>query len=67
MAEPHQAFSTFLKGPAMNKSEIAVAPNAFTSKEDVVKSSPKDADPLFEKLTDDQLLSVGGGDGVVCW
>ncbi len=51
----------------MNKSEIAVAPNAFTSKEDVVKSSPKDADPLFEKLTDDQLLWVGGGDGVACW
>ncbi len=51
----------------MNKSEIAVAPNTFTSKKDVVKSSPKDADPLFEKLTDDQLLSVGGGDGVVCW
>lgn len=67
MAEPHRAFSTSLKGPAMNKSEIAVAPNAFTSKEDVVKSSPKDAAPLFEKLTDDQLLWVGGGDGVACW
>ena len=67
MAEPHRAFSTSLKGPAMNKSEIAVAPNAFTSKEDVVKSSPKDAGPLFENLTDDQLLWVGGGDGVVCW
>lgn len=51
----------------MNNLELAVAPNAYTSKEDVVKSSTKDADPGFEKLTDDQLLWVGGGDGVVCW
>ena len=67
MAAPHRAISTSLKGPAMNKSELAVAPNAYTSKEDVVKSSTKDADPGFEKLTDDQLLWVGGGDVVVCW
>ena len=67
MAEPHRAISTSLKGPAMNKSELAVAPNAHTSKEYVVKPSTKDADAGFEKLTDDQLLCVGGGDVVVCW
>lgn len=51
----------------MNNLELSVAPNAHTSKEDVVKSSMKDAAPRFEKLTDDQLLWVGGGDVVVCW
>ena len=67
MAGPHRAISTSHKGSAMNKSELALSPNAFMSKEDLVKPSTKDADAGFEKLTDDQLLLIGGGDVVVCW
>lgn len=67
MAEPHRAISTSHKGSAMNNSDIAFAPKAFMSKEDLVKPSTKDADAGFDKLTDDQLLLIGGGDVVVCW
>lgn len=51
----------------MNNSELAFAPKSFTSNEDVVSPSTNETYPGFEKLTDDQLQFVGGGDGVVFW
>ena len=51
----------------MNNSELAFAPKSFTSNNDLVNPTKNEANPGFEKLTDDQLQFVGGGDVVVFW
>ena len=51
----------------MNNSALALALKSFTSNDDVVTPSTNETYLGFEKLTDDQLHFVGGGDGVVCW
>lgn len=51
----------------MNNSELAFAPKSFTSNDDLVNPTTNEANRAFEKLNDDQLQFVGGGDGVVFW
>lgn len=51
----------------MNNLELAFATKSLTSDEDVVTPSTNETNRGFDKLDDDQLRYVGGGDGVVCW
>ena len=51
----------------MNNLELAIATKSFASNEDLVNPTANEANRAFEKLNDDQLQFVGGGDVVVCW
>ena len=51
----------------MNNLELAFATKSFASDDDVVTQSTNEANRGFEKLDDDQLQFVGGGDVVVFW
>ena len=51
----------------MNNLELAIATKSFASNEDVVNQSTNETNLGFDKLTDDQLLLIGGGDSVVFW
>ncbi|MBC7622743.1 MAG: hypothetical protein H7232_05095 [Aeromicrobium sp.] len=51
----------------MNNLELAFATKSFTSDEDVVTLSKNETNRGFDKLTEDQLLLIGGGDSVVFW
>ena len=51
----------------MNNLELAIATKSFTSNDDVVTLSTNETNHGFDKLTDDQLLLIGGGDSVVFW
>ena len=51
----------------MNNLELAIATKSFASNEDLVTLSTNETNHGFDKLTDDQLQFVGGGEGVVCW
>lgn len=51
----------------MNNLELAFATKSFTSDEEVVILSKSETNRVFDKLDDDQLRYVGGGDVVICW
>ena len=55
------------KGLAMNNLKLAIVTKSFASNEDVVTVPANEPNPGFDKLTDDYLQLVGGGDVVVCW
>ena len=51
----------------MNNLKLEIATKSFASNEDVVTLPTNEPNPGFDKLTDDYLQLVGGGDVVVCW
>ena len=57
----------FLKGTIMKQLDIAVAQLPLDSNDDATLRLPKDAKQDLVGLNDEQLLLIGGGEGVACW